>query len=60
GLAIDEHMKKGDLNPGRYFVLPLDFSAVIRSPNQKEAMHNLNLMLNESIMWFYKTYEPYL
>ncbi|KAF9899254.1 hypothetical protein EC991_009220, partial [Linnemannia zychae] len=60
GLAIDEHVKKGDVNPGRYFVLRFDFSAVIRSPDRKDAMSNLNLMLNESIMRFYRTYEPYL
>lgn len=48
------------MDPGRYFVLPLDFSAVVRSPDRKEAMHNLDLMLNESIKQFYRTYEPYL
>ncbi|KAG9067806.1 hypothetical protein KI688_011394 [Linnemannia hyalina] len=60
GLAIDEHVKKERLNPGRYFVLWFDFSAVNRSQDLKKAEHNLNLMLNESIKRFYKTYEPYL
>ncbi|KAK3836308.1 MAG: hypothetical protein J3R72DRAFT_203444 [Linnemannia gamsii] len=60
GLAIDEHVKKERVDPGRYFVLSLDFSAVIRSPDRKMAERNLNLMLNESIKRFYMTYEPYL
>ncbi|KAG0023833.1 hypothetical protein BGZ81_007912 [Podila clonocystis] len=60
GLAIDEHVKKGEVNPGRYFVLPLDFAAVSRSPDRKKAEDNLNIMLNESIMRFYRTYEPFL
>jgi hypothetical protein len=53
-------VKKGRVDPGRYFVLPLDFSAVIRSQDREKAEHNLNLMLNESIKEFYTTYEPYL
>ncbi|KAG0058715.1 hypothetical protein BGZ90_004807 [Linnemannia elongata] len=60
GLAIHEHVQKGRLNPGRYFVLRFDFSAVNRSQDLKVARHSLNLMLNESIMEFYRTYEPYL
>lgn len=48
------------MNPGRYFVLPIDFSSVIRSQGREKAGHNLNLMLNESIKQFYRTYEPYL
>ncbi|KAI7832866.1 hypothetical protein BC939DRAFT_524470, partial [Gamsiella multidivaricata] len=59
GLAIDEHVKKERVDPGRYFVLPLDFSAVVRSQDREKAEHNLNLMLNESIKQFYRTYEPY-
>ncbi|KAF9547525.1 hypothetical protein EC957_008362 [Mortierella hygrophila] len=59
GLSIDEHVKKECLSPGRYFVLRFDFSAVNRSQDLKKAEHNLNLMLNESIKRFYKTYEPY-
>ncbi|KAG0364210.1 hypothetical protein BGX24_004728 [Mortierella sp. AD032] len=60
GLAIDEHVKNERVDPGRYFVLSLDFSAVIRSPDRMMAERNLNLMLNESIKRFYMTYEPYL
>ncbi|KAG9063512.1 hypothetical protein KI688_004396 [Linnemannia hyalina] len=59
-LAIHEPVKKGHLNPGRYFVLQFDFSAVDRSPDRKEARHNLDLMLNASIKQFYRIYEPYL
>ncbi|KAG0330779.1 hypothetical protein BG000_011466 [Podila horticola] len=60
GLAIDEHVKKGDVNPGRYFVLQVDFSSVDRSQDREAARHSLSLMLNRSIMQFYRTYEPYL
>ncbi|KFH68186.1 hypothetical protein MVEG_06915 [Podila verticillata NRRL 6337] len=60
GLAIDEHVKKERVDPRRYFFLLLDFSAVIRSQDREKAEHNLNLMLNESIKQFYRTYEPYL
>ncbi|KAI1312271.1 hypothetical protein EDD11_002990 [Mortierella claussenii] len=60
GLAIDGQVNKGYVDPGRYFVLRLDFSAVIRSPDRKEAIHNLNLMVDETIKRFYRAYEPYL
>ncbi|KAF9538374.1 hypothetical protein EC957_006867 [Mortierella hygrophila] len=60
GLAIYEHVKKGHLNPGRYFVLRFDFSAVNRSPDRKEVRNNLNLTLNESIKQSYRVFEPYL
>ncbi|KAG9060984.1 hypothetical protein KI688_007814 [Linnemannia hyalina] len=60
GLAIDEHVAHNRVFPGRYFVLKFDFSAVDRSQNRNVARHSLNLMLNESIMEFYRTYEPYL
>ncbi|KFH67350.1 hypothetical protein MVEG_06084 [Podila verticillata NRRL 6337] len=60
GLAIDEHVKKERVDPGRYFVLPLDFSAVVQSQDREKAEHNSNLMLNKSIKQFYRTYESYL
>ncbi|KAF9908355.1 hypothetical protein EC991_009907 [Linnemannia zychae] len=37
-----------------------DFAAVNRSQDKKVAEHRLNLMLNESIMQFYRAYDPYL
>ncbi|KAF9086459.1 hypothetical protein BGX27_003196, partial [Mortierella sp. AM989] len=60
GLAIDEHVTNHRVTPGSYFVLQFDFAAVDRSQDRNEAKHNLNLMLNESIMQFYRIYEPYL
>ncbi|KAF9967657.1 hypothetical protein BGZ73_000461, partial [Actinomortierella ambigua] len=60
GLAIDEHVTNNRISPGQFFVLQFDFSAVNRSPDKIKAEHSLNLMLNESIMQFYRTYEPYL
>ncbi|KAF9204484.1 hypothetical protein BGZ59_001027, partial [Podila verticillata] len=48
------------VDPGRYFVLPLDFSAVVQSQDREKAEHNSNLMLNKSIKQFYRTYESYL
>ncbi|KAF9339225.1 hypothetical protein BGZ91_006667 [Linnemannia elongata] len=60
GLAIDEHVTNNRVSPGQFFVLQFDFSALDRSRDRSEAKHNLNLMLNESIMQFYRTYESYL
>ncbi|KAF9543776.1 hypothetical protein EC957_000471 [Mortierella hygrophila] len=60
GLAIDEHVAHNRVFPGRYFVLKFDFSVVERSQDRNMAKHNLNLMLNQSIKRFYRTYEPYL
>ncbi|KAF9391728.1 hypothetical protein CPC16_003981 [Podila verticillata] len=60
GLAIDKHVKKERVDPGRYFVLPLDFSAVVQSQDREKAEHNSNLMLNKSIKQFYRTYKSYL
>ncbi|KAF9299259.1 hypothetical protein BGZ74_008996, partial [Mortierella antarctica] len=60
GLAIHEHVTNKRVLPGQYFVLQFDFAAVNRSQDKNAASHSLNLMLNESIMRFYRTYEPYL
>ncbi|KAF9186305.1 hypothetical protein BGZ49_004197, partial [Haplosporangium sp. Z 27] len=59
-LAIHEHVTNKHIFPGQYFVLKFDFSAVTRSPDRNVANNSLNLMLNESIKQFYRTYEPYL
>ncbi|KAF9173639.1 hypothetical protein BGX20_002585 [Mortierella sp. AD010] len=60
GLDIDEHVTKNCVSPGQYFVLQLDFSAATRTPDMDDTLHNLSVMLNESIKRFYRTYEPYL
>ncbi|KAG0205824.1 hypothetical protein BGX28_002604 [Mortierella sp. GBA30] len=60
GLAIHEHVKSKRVLPGQYFVLQFDFAAVDRSQDRNMARHSLNLMLNNSIMQFYRAYEPYL
>ncbi|KAF9284635.1 hypothetical protein BGZ74_001698 [Mortierella antarctica] len=49
-LTIHEHVTNKRVFPGQYFVLQLDFAAVDRSQDRKEARHSLNMMLNESIM----------
>ncbi|KAK3810194.1 MAG: hypothetical protein J3Q66DRAFT_352384 [Benniella sp.] len=60
GLAIDEHVTNNRISPGQFFVLQIDFSKVDWSKDRNVAKHSLNLMLNESIKQFYRTYEPYL
>jgi len=57
---VQRDISKGKATPGKYFILKLDFSTVLRSEQPEKANQALINFLNLSIEMFYTTYAEYL
>jgi hypothetical protein len=53
-------VQRGNITPGQYLVMSIDFSTANRSKDLNIAMESLQETMNSSIKAFYTTYAPYL
>jgi len=59
-LDVDEAVKKGTIQPGKYLILQFDFSCVSRPHNISESTDSLHREMNLGLRRFKRTYGKHL